>query len=362
MAGNTIAKLAVVVTTDTGPLSSGMNQAGNIVNRSARQMEGGFSGLADRLKLAKDAAGASTGSIRDMAGVLRAGPWGLAAAGVAGFAVAMYKSAAAADALEMRAVKVADAWEEAHEKLTGQKIDIGFNKIDTWTGQWERLKEAAVQFFGVIGENSGTLSFFKDMTTGLANALEKITEAMRTDKQRAENAELKRLEAETEEKKKQAEIQKKMAEDAEAAAKKLADERTRAWEGLQRTAESITKSLRTPDEIFRDTVTELKNLAGQGLLTGETLARGVRKAAEDLDAAKNRMNGTARAADTRVGAVERFTMAGFSAVQRTSEAKKLEEAAVKTAKHSEKHTELLGEISRDIKATSRSSGLTVSSF
>lgn len=357
MAGNTIAKLAVLVTTDTGGLSAGMARSGNIVSNAADQMQGRFSSMAERLKNVKDVAGASTGSFRDMAGVLRAGPWALAAAGVAAVGVAAFRSARAADELELRAVKVADAWEAAHKQLTGKDVDIGFNKMDTWSGQWDRLKEAATQFFAVVAENSGILAFFKDITIGLAQAFEDLTEMMRTDEQRQRDATLKRLEKETAEKKKQFEIQQKMAKEAEDAAKKLADERNRAWEALERTAESITKSLRTPDEIFRDTVTELKNLQDSGLLSGETFARGLQRASDELKDATDRLQGVQRATDTRVAAAERFTMAGFSAAQGSKEQTKIEQNTKKSADHLAKHTDLLSVVAAGVVNLGKSGGV-----
>lgn len=363
MAGNTIAKLAVVVTTDTGPMAQGFRRGSDIIKKSAADMDGKFNRTANSLKFLKDAAGASTGSVRDMVGVLRsgAGPAGLLAVGVAALAVGMYKSAAAADALAMRAVKVADEWEAAHEKLTGQKVDIGFNKADTWTGQWERLKESALQFFAIIGENSGIYQAFINATETLANVFENLNQALMSDEHRAKVETLKRLEKETAEKKKQFDLNQKMAKEAEAAAKKAAEEHERAWESMRRTAEQITLSLRKPDEIFRDTVSELKSLAGDGLLSSETLARGIQKAKKELDDATKKAQDKIDP-DVRVGAVERFTAAGFSAMQRTNEQKKIEENTKVTAVATTRTSQTVIELANYFKTQRQQTDLMVSNF
>jgi hypothetical protein len=356
VAGSTIAKLAVVVTTDTGPLGSGMQRASQIVTSSTTRMEGGFGGLADRLKNMKDVAGASTGSIRDMAGVLRAGPWALAAAGIAAVGVAAYKAGQAADTMAQRAVKIADEYEAAFKELNGKEIDVGFNKEDTWTGQWDRLKEQVLQFFAIIGENTGIMDALVSATKFLADMFEKINNFMRTDEQKARDSKLKRLQLETVEMKKQTEFKKKLEAEQEAASKKAAAERERAWEAMKRTAESISQSLRRPDEVFKDTVTELKTLFQSGLLSDDIFSRGIKKAQQDLDSAMDRMNGMKGATDQRVAAVERYTMAGFSAAQRNQEQAKIESNTKRTAENTGKQVEWLRSIGVDIKNISRSGG------
>ena len=83
-------------------------------------------------------------------------------------------------------------------------------------------------------------------------------------------------------------------------------------EKLMKRGESLTQSLRLPDEIYADTITELKQLAAAGAITEETFGRAFRKAAEELD--KSAMKAQQAFQPLNVGAVTRNSMAGFSAV------------------------------------------------
>jgi uncharacterized protein Yka (UPF0111/DUF47 family) len=82
---------------------------------------------------------------------------------------------------------------------------------------------------------------------------------------------------------------------------------------LKSRAESLTQSLRTPLEKYADTINELRSLFKGGFITDETFRRGVADAANTLLDASNHMRQTFR--ELRgIGAVERNTTAGFSAV------------------------------------------------
>lgn len=329
MAGNTIAKLAVVVTTDTGPMAQGFRRGSDIVKNAAGEMSGKFDRTANSLKFLKDLSGASTGSVRDMVSVLRsgAGPLGLAAVGVTALGVGMYKTAQAADALAMRAVKSADEIEAAYKKATGREIDIGFNKIDTWTGQWERLKEAVVQFGGALGNRLGTLEAFKTAAEKLADALNRIAEYYKTDDQRRDERNLetsrKGLEAQIKAAEKELEIGKKRNDEALNSIR----ERGRLMEEAARRAASIIDSVKTPAEAFDDKIAELIKLSSEGLLGDEFFERAFRAAQEEF----KKKTKTKTDTEPSIGAVERFTAAGFSAANRTNEQKKLEENTKTTA-------------------------------
>lgn len=88
----------------------------------------------------------------------------------------------------------------------------------------------------------------------------------------------------------------------------------KATEKLMERGKQLTQSLRTPDEIFGDTLAELKTLQEAGAITWEFYVRGLKQAEDSLlkqfdtvKAIKEETQG--------VGAAERFTMGGFSAVQ-----------------------------------------------
>lgn len=86
-------------------------------------------------------------------------------------------------------------------------------------------------------------------------------------------------------------------------------------ERLMQVGENITKSLRTPDEIYADTISELKQLEALGAITAETFQRGMAKAAGDLDKTTQKQKDLlTEMRALNVGAVTRSSMAGFSAV------------------------------------------------
>lgn len=329
MAGNTIAKLAVVVTTDTGPMAQGFRRGSDIIKKSAGDMDGKFNRTAESLKFLKDAAGASTGSVRDMVGVLRsgAGPLGIAAVGVAALGVGMLKTAQAADALAMRSVKSADEIEAAYKKATGREIDIGFNKIDTWTGQWERLKEAVIQFGGALGNRIGTVDAYRRATEYLADSLARLAERFKTDDQRRDEKNLetsrKGLELQIKQHERILELGKKQNDQALEAIR----ERGRLMEEAARKAASVIESVKTPAEQFDDKIAELIKLSSEGLLSDDFFERAFRAAQEEF----KKKTKTKTDTEPSIGAVERFTAAGFSAANRTNEQKKLEENTKTTA-------------------------------
>ena len=101
---------------------------------------------------------------------------------------------------------------------------------------------------------------------------------------------------------------KEMRKAAEAAAK----ESEKALEAIKSKAESITTSLRTPLEIYRDTMNELNSLVEGGALSWDVYTRGVKKASEEL------YKGKGVIADWKtpsIGAMTRGSAEAFSAVQ-----------------------------------------------
>lgn len=326
-------------------MAAGMRRAADTVKKSAADMKNGFNGAAERLKLLKDAAGASTGSIRDMAGVLRAGPAGLALAGVAALGVGMLKTAQAADTLAMRAVKAADEAEAAFKKATGRDIDIGFNRIDTWTGQWDRLKEAALGFAGALGHRLGTLEAWKRATEALADALARLEERFKTDDQRRDEKNLETSRKGLEAQAKQAEREMEMGRKRNEQANEAIREQGRKMEESARRAQSVMDSVKTPWEKFYEKMADLKKLRAEGFLNDDFFGRAKRQAEEELKKATK----TPEAKAQSVGAVERFTMAGFSAVQRFADDKKIEAHAKKTADNTGVAVKQLADIASELR-------------
>ena len=93
-------------------------------------------------------------------------------------------------------------------------------------------------------------------------------------------------------------------------AKKLAD--------LQHKGEQLTKTLRTPVEIFTDTLADLEEMINAGAISWETYNRAISKANEDLLKSLDTQKKINRAREKGFGAVTRGTVAAFSASQQSN--------------------------------------------
>jgi uncharacterized phage infection (PIP) family protein YhgE len=114
---------------------------------------------------------------------------------------------------------------------------------------------------------------------------------------------------------------------AKEAFQKAQKESEKMWKSFSDRAVSVAESLRTPAEVWRDTVAELDNLLGMGLITWETYRRGVGKVNEEIyDAQMQQYNALMEQMEKGrqsiesfstpgVGAVTYSSAAGFSAVQ-----------------------------------------------
>lgn len=130
----------------------------------------------------------------------------------------------------------------------------------------------------------------------------------------------------------------KAEEAAASVVKAIADpEAAKELEKLMKRGESLAQSLRLPDEIYADTIAELKQLAAAGAITEETFGRAFRKAAEELD--KSAMKAQQAFQPLNVGAVTRNSAAGFSAVIDGENAqKKMADIAQKQLEEERRHT------------------------
>ena len=93
-------------------------------------------------------------------------------------------------------------------------------------------------------------------------------------------------------------------------AKKLAD--------LQHKGEQLPKTLRTPVEIFTDTLADLEEMINAGAISWETYNRAISKANEDLLKSLDTQKKINRAREKGFGAVTRGTVAAFSASQQSN--------------------------------------------
>jgi hypothetical protein len=167
----------------------------------------------------------------------------------------------------------------------------------------------------------------------VADSMKEIAELSKTPAQKARDKQNEATKKATEDMIEQKKVRDEIARKAEEQQKEM----QRQLEATRRHAEQLTKSLRLPDEIYRDAIMELKDLAAQDFLSDDVVSRGMEKAKEDLRRALDTGKDAAYMQDQRVGAAERYTMAGYSAVQsaRQSQDNAAKAALEKSAKNSE---------------------------
>lgn len=73
-------------------------------------------------------------------------------------------------------------------------------------------------------------------------------------------------------------------------ANKAAAEAQREWEATLERGKALTESLRTPLEVYQDTLADVNELLDQGAISYETYSRAVEKAQKDLEAATKEWN------------------------------------------------------------------------
>lgn len=212
----------------------------------------------------------------------------------------------AAGALAFKLAAVSDA-----QKVLAQ----GGNTLDTWAGQWDRVQENAEKIGVTLGRPISNV--LTRETQQLADILGLIADKIMPDtlKQerelialRARQAEAAKVAAE-----KKAEAEKRAAEEA----RLLGEELERQGREMESRADALARSLRTPREEMVGALAEAAQLFEAGFLSAENYERAAAAAAEKFqEADKLRANAT-RAATSSVGAAERHTMAGFSAVQQS---------------------------------------------
>jgi hypothetical protein len=336
----TIARLAAVLTAESGQFDSVMDRSRDKVAQFKSVGDGGvlksglqnsLFGAASAFKTAGDASKVFHGHLGKLGGVAAAlgtsgGGLVLAAAGAALLAA---KLIGAADAEAEARNRIREDFGKAFEEANGKKASLELEP--TVTSSWKDTKAAISETFAVLGENTGLFSGTVGLFKNVSQTIKAIADDMKTPAQRARDQQMEWMKQQTvklQELAKQKEEQKKVEEKAAADRKRIAEEAEREMQRrmdeTMRHAERLHEALRTPDEIYKDTIAELKDLAAQSLLTSEDVARGTAKAQSDLDNATKNKERILRAQDTSVGAAERFTMAGFSAVQQGREQARLE--------------------------------------
>lgn len=288
-----------------GPMEAFDPSRLNRIPEAAKLWEQGFISPLSQINTAAKRAGESFGGLHaaafKMNTVMSALRGNLGAAfsvggpallGIAAMSAAVYKLAAAGDTLMQK---------------------LGADKLDTWAGQWERVNEQ----LGIMGTTFTTIA--AEASGGLADALAAVNEAMFPDsvaytealkaRQAANKKAIedgKRIE---EQNKRQLELNRKAAEEQQRERDAMLDRQN----SLRDRGEAIRDSVMSPGEEMRRTFQELRQLLAGGFIDEETAMRAGMKARKAFDEAGGKK--TAEESRAGVGAADRFSMAGFSAVQ-----------------------------------------------
>lgn len=294
-----IAKLAILLTADTSGLTTGLTRAQGLIKGFGLNATPG--GASNFLSLFAKGAGPIAAVGLSLAGVYRFLRLGVTAG--AEFEKQMAGVNAQADTLSARSAAL-------HQSLSGLAA--------TLTGPLRSgLAQVADSFSQV----------FDQMTRDLGGT---------TGAQMAKMLEMR---------KKSVELAKQEQEAQEKAAKAAQEAHAKLIESMQERGRALTESLRTPTEVFADTINELQKLVGKGFIDPTTFTRGTAKAKADLLDAMKVAKEFKRITDTRVGATERFSQAGFSAVQAgRAELIGILAAEKMQLEEGKKHTKLLEEV------------------
>lgn len=321
---DSIAKLAVVITGDAGPLAQATNRASNIV----RGFGNDFTHVGQKAR----SLDVATQSTVKLSTALSAARGNLGAAFTVGGPALLAITAMTAGVL-----KLASAGDTLLQK-------IGADKLETWAGQWERVNEQ----LGIMGMRFTLIA--REASSDFADMLSGVNQALFPDAVAHVNA-IKAREA----------AEKKMADDKERAAeaaKKQAQANKEAAEAQQKErdallemkfaqrdrADQIRDSVATPAEELRKTFVELRSLLASGFLDEESAMRAAKAAQMKFDADKPRKDFRSEG----VAAADKFSMAGFSAVQGgLREIDRLERVQKESLKEEQRQTGIQKEI-RDI--------------
>lgn len=273
MAQNSISRLAIHIITDTKGMMTGFESAKQQTQRFSREVEKSNATLSKLGRVGADAAksfGGTGGLAFKLGGA--AGPIGLAAASVGAMAIGLARLADSAEDFRI-------------EKL--REVGALGPEVKTTTELFAAFKEQLSSFAELSGFSMKPILGELKEAARAANVLIFGEDAVRNlERQNAEA----RTAMERFKEKKQAE------EEAAKAAKAAADEARRQQEELRKRGEDVASSLRTPFEIFKDTLNELVELQRAGAISGEILGRGIdqasekyRKASTDVKQLKNEL-------------------------------------------------------------------------
>jgi hypothetical protein len=377
MATASIAKLAVILTADTSQLTANMGRAQGIV-RTFNTNIGSTGSLAKAgFKQASDAAALLSGNL---------GRIGQVAGGLGSTGGPLALVALAAGAISLKLAAISDA----------QRVAAGGSTLNTWAGQWDRVQKSASSIAVTLGRPIADVMARE--TGQIANILEGISQSIMPEWQRQEEMVLKIMQAQKAAVKELGDMkdrvvnltkgeadayrkiqtemtellakQKVMGGLSEAEAKRFErlnqarnalgfrrdmrefDKGAAAMEAekfrdLESRAKSLTESLRTPREDFVASLADAAAMFEAGVLNAQGYQRAAAAAKEKFREASQIRERSQTQANSGIAATDRFTMAGFSAVQQASrEMQALEAAEKEQIEELKKQTEVEQEIAK----------------
>ena len=389
MAVDSIAKLAVVITGDTGPLAREMNKATVSLKRWTQDAE---STNTAALKMSQGLS-AARGNFGAIVSIAQHG----------GLATGLAAASVAAGMLAMKMAAVSDA----------QRVAAGANKSDTWAGQWERASKAASSIAATLGRPIADV--LANEARFIADILGMIARSIMPETLRQEQAQIAALERQKQLLESQATTRKQILQgmnkfessrfmeleneririlaggekagegktrltkddaarvkgireeqialqmqkarrEADAAA---SNEANRAFDEMQQRAKSIADSFRTPRQEMLGALAELDSLFAAGAMNAMQYDRAVLGTIEKFDKV-NRKALIPLGASPGVGAAEMHTMAGFSAAQSGKrELERMEKIAAEQLRVEREKKELQKE-TNEILRTLKPSGIQLS--
>lgn len=301
-----IAKLAILVTADTGGMQRGFAQGESYVHRFNSRVVPMNASLNNFVALSRAATGNLTGLLAT------AGRVGPLIALAAAFTKVGTEAIRSSEAAAQSAVKTAEAYNKMVTERGGRPAD-GFKRSDTLTGQAEEFSKARTSAM----ENEASIA--RRLGVEYMKVGKVLADDFRQEKDWATGAN-KRIAAANAQ---QDQMKKALAHNAEMLRidqerQKLDAIKYRAiqaqHEAMKSRGASLTESLRTDTENYISAVKEFQNLYSLGMIGPDTVSRGIEKARKDLEAALKPAQ-RQMASYKGVAAADRNTMAGFSAVQ-----------------------------------------------
>ena len=185
-------------------------------------------------------------------------------------------------------------------RLAGQ----GAAAADTLSGKWDKLKAtsselastALIAFEPMLKQLIDMATRFLELLISAATAIGRFSgvEMPKTGAELTQGereAEIRAVNDLIAAKQKEADAAKAIADEQ----KRVADEAAKRMEDMKRKADSLTQSLRTPGEVWRDSMTEINALMQEGLINWDTYTRAIEQATQKLDEQSQAKNGLDRA-------------------------------------------------------------------